>query len=97
MRVLVKENLVCSNYLETMILKTDWTDRERFYSLRRQLRQQAEKLSRSWSSLPEREDRLREKILDTSAEDLQAWRIWLEWEKSRSRPSFGRFQRGVIR
>ena len=72
--------------LQTMILNMDWSEREQFLVLKSNIRKSAESLETNvklhgveW---------VREEILESDPEDLQAWRVWLEWERWKKESSF---------
>jgi|TARA_B100001971_G_scaffold147814_1_gene136840 hypothetical protein len=39
---------------------------------------------------------VREEILESDPEDLEAWRVWLEWERWKKESSFGAQQFHLI-
>lgn len=80
--------------LQTMILNMDWSEREQFLVLRSNVRKSAESLETNvklhgveW---------VREEILESDPEDLEAWRVWLEWERWKKESSFGAQQFHLI-
>ncbi|SVD20639.1 uncharacterized protein METZ01_LOCUS373493, partial [marine metagenome] len=72
--------------LESMIFRTDWSERENYFELRRKIRAEAEFLKKI--VLIQKPEWLRQEILKSNIHNLEAIRIWLEWEKGKEKTSF---------
>jgi retron-type reverse transcriptase len=78
-----------------MIFGTDWSERENYFELRRKIRAEAEFLKKI--VLIQEPEWLRQEILKSNIHNLEAIRIWLEWEKGKEITSFETQQNRVIK